>query len=62
MGCPVHIWIPLIAAVAPGVRFVRDRFRNSIIKQTPYEHPAKRMSDMKRWSPIKEKKVDSEIK
>ncbi len=54
MGCPVHIWIPLIAAVAPGVRFVRDRFRNSIIKQTSYEHPAKRMSDMKRWSPIKE--------
>tara|TARA_A100001037_G_C15035685_1_gene583123 strand:+ start:132 stop:311 length:180 start_codon:yes stop_codon:yes gene_type:complete len=59
MGCPVHIWIPLIAAVAPGVRFVRDRFRNSVIKQTAYKHPVDKMADMKRWTPIEEKKLDS---
>ena len=25
MGCPVHIWVPLMAAAAPVVRVARDR-------------------------------------
>ena len=62
MGCPVHIWIPLIAAVAPSVRFVRDRFRNSLTKNSTYEHPVNKMADMQRWAPIEETNVVDKIK
>lgn len=26
MGCPVHIWVPMMAAFAPVARIARDRF------------------------------------
>ena len=26
MGCPVHIWVPMMAAFAPFARVARDRF------------------------------------
>jgi hypothetical protein len=25
MGCPVHVWVPLMAAAAPVVRVAKDR-------------------------------------
>lgn len=27
MGCPVHIWVPAMAALAPAARIARDRLR-----------------------------------
>jgi len=62
MGCPIHIWIPLIAAASPSIRFVRDRFRNSLTKNPTYIHPDNKMADIQRWSPIEEKKVEDKIK
>lgn len=56
MGCPVHIWVPLMAAAAPVVRVAKDRIvalryrapSNRAERQTPPEPaPAPR-----RWAPI----------
>ncbi len=27
MGCPVHIWVPVMASMAPFARVARDRFK-----------------------------------
>ena len=27
MGCPVHIWVPAMAALAPAARIARDRLQ-----------------------------------
>lgn len=50
MGCPVHIWVPLMGAAAPFARVARDRMRAvRLSRQTPEpENPR----EMKRWAPV----------
>ncbi len=55
MGCPVHIWVPLMAAAAPVVRVAKDRlvalrYRGSAdpLDATPVEATP----PLHRWAPI----------
>jgi hypothetical protein len=55
MGCPVHIWVPLMAAAAPVVRVAKDRIvslryrgaADDLDAATAEAAPAPR-----RWAPI----------
>lgn len=47
MGCPVHIWLPAMAALAPAARIARDRFL--ALKPTPA--PPKQRT-LQRFAPI----------
>ncbi len=52
MGCPVHIWVPLMAAAAPVVRVAKVRIdalrhRDTSDATAPEPAPA-----VQRWSPI----------
>lgn len=54
MGCPVHIWVPLMAGMAPFARVTRDKFRalrfargTDAPTTTEAEAPI-----LKRWAPI----------
>lgn len=50
MGCPVEIWVPLMAAAAPFARTARDRVRSLLPKsQTPAEAAPR---ELHRWAPV----------
>ena len=52
MGCPVHIWGPLMASMVPFARVARDRvsaFRASRGVQAP-GRPAPQ--PLRRWAPV----------
>ena len=54
MGCPVHIWVPVMASMAPFARVARDRLRalrfaRSSNAQTTSEAEA---PALKRWAPV----------
>ena len=51
MGCPVHIWAPLMASVVPFTRVARDRLtalRSGRKTEVAAEHPRK----LQRWAPV----------
>jgi hypothetical protein len=53
MGCPVHVWVPLMAAAAPFARIARDRF----LASTPRFRPPSRTSGgnvrtVQRFAPV----------
>jgi hypothetical protein len=48
MGCPVHIWLPAMAALAPVARVARDRVRAFRSVSTP-EQPAR---VVRRFAPV----------
>ena len=50
MGCPVHIWVPMMAAAAPFARTARDRVRSLGRKSTAATEVAPR--ELKRWAPV----------
>jgi hypothetical protein len=54
MACPVHIWVPLMAAAAPAARVVRTRLRLSLdarrARSEETRTPAER--EVKRWAPV----------
>lgn len=50
MGCPVHIWLPAIAAMAPFARVTRDRVR-SMWNRTSSE-PRTRTRIVQRFAPV----------
>jgi hypothetical protein len=56
MGCPVHVWVPLMAAAAPVVRVAKDRivaFRyRSSSRTTESPTLAESASAPRRWAPI----------
>ena len=52
MGCPVHIWVPLMAAAAPFGVVVRARTRdilNKYRKNTPDDFVE---TPVTRWAPV----------
>ncbi len=49
MGCPVHIWVPMMAALAPAARIARDRFLASAPRA---RRPARELRTLKRFAPI----------
>lgn len=52
MGCPVHIWVPMMAAVAPAATMARHKLRAVLPSKKPAENPADHLEDMSRWSPV----------
>ena len=52
MGCPVHIWAPIMGGMLPFARVARDRLRlfRATRAKAPGEQPAP--PEMKRWAPI----------
>ena len=50
MGCPVHIWVPMMAAVAPAATMARHKLRSVLPSKKPAENPADRLDEMQRWS------------
>ena len=52
MGCPVHIWVPLMAAAAPVVHVAKDRL-NALRYRTSSDEPSVEAAPSpRRWSPI----------
>lgn len=54
MGCPVHIWLPLMAAAAPAARMARHRIRALVSRPAPTKAPR----DLKRWAPVGQPAAD----
>jgi hypothetical protein len=52
MGCPVHIWVPMMAALAPVATVARDRVRSVLPGHKPDENPADHIEEMQRWTPV----------
>ena len=52
MGCPVHIWAPIMGGMVPFARVARDRLRffRMTRSKASAEQPA--APEMKRWAPI----------
>ena len=55
MGCPVHIWVPVMAGMAPFARVARDKFR--ALRFAHSDAPATSDVDaaappLKRWAPV----------
>ena len=53
MGCPVHIWVPVMASMAPFARVARDRFKafRFSIGDAPTTTEAEAPT-IKRWAPV----------
>ena len=49
MGCPIHIWLPLMGAAAPFARVARDKFRS--IRPRREAVPTE-PREIKRWAPV----------
>lgn len=52
-SCPIHIWVPLMAAGVPAARYAKDRvslLRGRMTRQA--ELPADELAPLKRWAPI----------
>ena len=52
MGCPVHIWVPMAAALTPVATMARHRLRLLLPQRSSDENPAERIEEMPRWSPV----------
>jgi hypothetical protein len=53
MGCPVHIWVPVMAGMAPFARVARDKFR--ALRFARSDAPASSEAEapaLKRWAPV----------
>ncbi len=49
MGCPVHVWVPAMAALAPAARIARDRLR---LFRASRSNEAAPVREIKRFAPI----------
>ena len=54
MSCPVHIWVPMMAALAPAATVARHRLNALIPRRREPENPANHIEEMPRWSAISE--------
>ena len=52
MGCPVHIWVPMAAAITPVATMARHKLRQMLPHRRPNENPADHIEEMPRWSPV----------
>ena len=52
MGCPIHIWVPLMAAATPFAAAIRTRVRNVIDSKRAEQNVAVTEPDLKRWEPV----------
>ncbi|MDA1002926.1 MAG: hypothetical protein O3B31_06200 [Chloroflexi bacterium] len=52
MGCPVHIWLPVMAGLAPIGRIARDRLRSLRADRGARTAAAEPRPELKRWAPI----------
>jgi len=50
MGCPVHIWVPMMAAVAPAATVARHKLRSVLPGRKPDSNPADHIDEMRRWT------------
>lgn len=50
MGCPVHIWAPMMASLVPFARVGRDRVRAMRLRSKPAAAPGQRV--VRRFAPI----------
>ncbi len=50
MGCPVHIWLPAMAAMAPFARVARDRVRSMWVRSDT--EAQRRTRVVRRFAPI----------
>lgn len=51
MGCPVHIWAPLIASMVPFSRVARDRL-TALWAGRGIEVAAEQPRKLQRWAPV----------
>jgi hypothetical protein len=50
MGCPIHVWVPMMAALAPVARVARDRLQGTLTRpELPRPRDA---GDLTRWQPV----------
>ncbi len=49
MSCPVHIWVPMMAAAAPFVRVARDKMR---ALRPAKAATASEPGEIHRWAPV----------
>lgn len=59
MGCPVHIWVPMMAAIAPAATVARHRLNALIPRRREPENPADHIDEMPRWSAVGETSTPS---
>ncbi|MDA0815397.1 MAG: hypothetical protein O2924_02345 [Chloroflexi bacterium] len=52
MSCPIHIWVPLMAAAVPAARAVRTRLSIALDARREDRSAAAAPRVMKRWSPV----------
>jgi hypothetical protein len=52
MGCPVHIWVPMMAALTPAATLARHRIAALMPRRQPSENPADHIDEMPRWSAV----------
>ncbi|MDA0302405.1 MAG: hypothetical protein O2822_07750 [Chloroflexi bacterium] len=50
-SCPIHIWVPLMAAAVPFSRAIRDRVKLTLAarRAQPADAPAR---ELHRWAPV----------
>jgi hypothetical protein len=51
MGCPVHIWAPLMASMVPFTRVARDRL-TALRSGRKTEVAAEQPRELQRWAPV----------
>ena len=51
MGCPVHIWVPMMAALAPFGRMARDRLLASKPARAA-ARPTREVRTLQRFAPV----------
>ena len=59
MGCPVHIWVPMMAAIAPAATIARHRLYSLIPRRREPENPANQLEVMPRWSAVSDTNMPS---
>lgn len=52
MGCPIHVWVPMAAALTPAASMMRHRLRTLMPSRKPDVNPAAQLDEMQRWSPV----------
>jgi hypothetical protein len=52
MGCPIHIWLPLMGAAAPFARVARDKFRAMRPSRPMHAQADEAPRELKRWAPV----------
>jgi hypothetical protein len=59
MSCPIHIWVPMMAAIAPAATVARQRLYSLIPRRREHKNPANHIEDMPRWSAVSDTNTSS---